>query len=116
MVGLTLTQNWNGQVDYRIWNYVDPFEMVKPLKTVWDSMEPRLRRYCADQAEQPIAFGIALQKVMKDARQVLNSEQCVDMAMENVLFMSKMDYDRKWLLVLDGLLVGICIKINLTKF
>ncbi|MDD5934612.1 MAG: hypothetical protein PUC65_03450 [Clostridiales bacterium] len=45
MVGLTLTQNWNGQVDYRIWNYVDTFEMVKPLKTVWDSMEPRLRRY-----------------------------------------------------------------------
>jgi hypothetical protein len=62
------------------------------VKTLWPLHLPILQFYCASPIEWPVTYGIALQEIIVMAKDALNPELAIQMAIEAAMPMSKIDY------------------------
>lgn len=84
--------NMIGNEEYRIWGEVDPYNMVIEYTKVWKSLESKIKFLCNNPDHWPLMFGLVLQKALEMVNQVLPEDKnCLEMAMENVLFTAKLD-------------------------
>lgn len=81
-----------GNEDYKVWNEIDPYQMLKEYTQFWKLHEDIITSCCKSPDEWPLLFGLVLQKALQMTVKVMPPKQdCLEMAMENALFTSKMD-------------------------
>lgn len=81
-----------GNEDYKVWNEIDPYQMLKEYTQFWKLHEDIVTSCCKSPDEWPLLFGLVLQKALQMTVKVMPPKQdCLEMAMENALFTSKMD-------------------------
>lgn len=81
-----------GNEDYKVWNEIDPYQMLKEYTQFWKLHEDIVTSCCKSPDEWPLLFGLVLQKALQMTVKVTPPKQdCLEMAMENALFTSKMD-------------------------
>lgn len=81
-----------GNEDYKVWNEIDPYQMVKEYGQCWKLIEDIVTSCCKSPDEWSLLFGLVLQKALQMTVKVTPPGQnCLEMAMENALFTSKMD-------------------------
>ncbi len=81
-----------GNENYKMWNEINPELMVKEYGDFWKLIKNKVADYCKSPDEWPLLFGLVLQKALQMTVKVTPPEQnCLEMAMENALFTSKMD-------------------------
>lgn len=81
-----------GNEDYKVWNEIDPYQMLKEYAQFWKLLEDIVASCCKSPDEWPLLFGLVLQKALQMTVKAAPPEQnCLEMAMENALFTSKMD-------------------------
>lgn len=81
-----------GNEDYKVWNEIDPYQMLKEYVQFWKLLEDIVTSCCKSPDEWPLLFGLVLQKALQMTVKVMPPEQnCLEMAMENALFTSKMN-------------------------
>lgn len=81
-----------GNEDYKVWNEIDPYQMVKEYGQFWKLIEDIVTSCCKSPDEWSLLFGLVLQKALQMTVKVtLPGQNCLEMAMENALFTSKMD-------------------------
>ncbi|MDE7340282.1 MAG: hypothetical protein K2N80_06905 [Lachnospiraceae bacterium] len=81
-----------GNENYKMWNEINPEQMVKEYRDFWKLIKNKVTGYCKSPEEWPLLFGLVLQKALQMTVKVTPPEQnCLEMAMENALFTSKMD-------------------------
>ena len=64
---------------------------INYLKAAWPGIYPIARKYCDEPAHLPVVFGIALQSVLIQAKDVLDPTVAAGIAMETAIAMSKVD-------------------------
>ena len=83
-----------GKDNYKIWNIYEPNIIYKMIKSCWDGIFNNMTsKYCTSPMEWPILFGIILQNVMNEGMTSGKEKYIYDMALECVLFISKMRDD-----------------------
>lgn len=81
-----------GNEDYKVWNEIDPYQMLKEYTQFWKLHEDIITSCCKSPDEWPLLFGLVLQKALQMTVKATPPKQdCLEMAMENALFTSKMD-------------------------
>lgn len=80
-----------GKEDYKLCGAVSADDIIEQYHMIWNSLKPRICRYCAEADEWPILFGLVMQKVMELAKDVVAPEDCINIVMESVIYLSKVD-------------------------
>lgn len=81
-----------GNENYKIWGEISPYHMIREYGQFWKLIKDKVDACCKNPDECSLLFGIVLQKALQMAIKVTPPEQnCLEMAMENALFISKMD-------------------------
>ncbi len=81
-----------GDPNYRIWGRYTPENAYELVKECWDGIyENMTKPYCENPSEWPVLYAIVLQNIMVMGLQVLPAAKLYTMAMECVLYVSKMD-------------------------
>lgn len=83
-----------GEDDYKIAGVVSPDVLFPEVVNCFDGIfENMTSKYCEGEDEWPILFGIALQNVMNEVMKVGNPDLVYNVALECLLFISKMDFE-----------------------
>ena len=83
-----------GDKGYRIWDKIDPAVAYKEVKACWEGIYSNMTgAYCKSPSEWPVLYGIVLQNIMIEAAKVTTVSRVYNMAVECVLYISKMDDD-----------------------
>lgn len=81
-----------GNPDYRIWGRYTPENAYAVVKECWDGIfETMTKPYCENPSEWPVLYAIVLQNIMVMGTEKLSGQVLYAMALECMLFISKMD-------------------------
>lgn len=81
-----------GDKDYKMWGEINPYHMIEKYGEVWKQIRKKVTVYCKHPDEWSLLFGLVLQKALEMTIKVTPPEQnCLEMAMENALFTSKIN-------------------------
>lgn len=80
-----------GKEDYKLCGEVSIDDIIEQYHAIWNYLNSRVCRYCANADEWPILFGLVIQKVMELAKDVVAPTDCINIVMESVIYLSKVD-------------------------
>ncbi|MBR1529893.1 MAG: hypothetical protein IJ642_11430 [Oscillospiraceae bacterium] len=81
-----------GDENYQLWGYIPENQEILILKELWTNYFPDVKLSCETPENMPLLFGIVMQAAFMDIAEVMGTETCLSMALENLLLSAKLDY------------------------